>query len=321
MPVAQPASAVAVPAEPPPAPPPTRRRRFALRGAGLAFLLVGSLLLASQVWVRSEAAAMQHDLATQTSPDLDDLWDRYRSLAPFGLLPGSGLRDVREELRTAMLKSADRVLNSYRGDDPTTTQKGWQKAHDRLRAAVDLNYRDRPTRAKLMYTQAHIDRIDAQAMRGRGQKDPARQKLRDAVEEFQDAAKLAPDWPDPYLGLARVYSYEQPDLKQLEAALNELEKRNYPMGRREKAMLADGFRRKGIELQGRAAKSAEADDRLELLERSRDTFHQALGFYDEIPGYANARANRADVEERLAQIEAALEHLDEPGVLEKLLGF
>jgi serine/threonine protein kinase len=303
--------AAAVPAEPPPAPPPTRRRRFGLRGAGILFLLVGSLLLASQVWVRSEAAAMQHDLATQTSPDLDDLWDRYRKLAPFGLLPGSGLRDVRDELRAAMLKSADRVLNSYRGDDPTTTQKGWQKAHDRLRAAVDLNYRDRPTRAKLVYTQAQIDRIDAQAMRGRGQKDTARQKLRDAVEEFQDAAKLAPDWPDPYLGLARVYSYEQPDLKQLEAALNELEKRNYPMGRREKAMLADGYRMAAEQILAQSAAAKGTDQEPELLEKSRDIFTQAIGLYRDAGNYANAKANMAAAAQELRGI---LDRLEELGV-------
>lgn len=312
LPVAAPLTApaaVALPAEPPPAPAPTRRRRFALRGAGLLFLLVGSLLLASQVWVRSEAAAMQHDLATQTSPDLDDLWDRYRKLAPFSVLPGSGLHDVRDELRTAMLKSADRVLNSYRGDGPTTTQKGWQKAHDRLQAAVDLNYRDRPTRSKLVYTQAHIDRIDAQAMRGRGQKDPARQKLRDAVEEFQDAARLAPDWPDPYLGLARVYSYEQPDLKQLEAALNELEKRNYPRGRREKAMLADGYRMAAEQILGQAVAAKDTDQETELLEKARDTFTQAIGLYRDAGNYADARANMAAAAQELRDVLGRLEAL------------
>ncbi|MEO6192542.1 MAG: hypothetical protein ABIS20_05995, partial [Thermoanaerobaculia bacterium] len=254
---------------------------------------------------------MQHDLATQTSPDLDDLWDRYRKLAPFSVLPGSGLHDVRDELRIAMLKSADRVLNSYRGDGPTTTQKGWQKAHDRLRAAVDLNYRDRPTRAKLIYTQAHIDRIDAQAMRGRGQKDPARQKLRDAVEEFQDAARLAPDWPDPYLGLARVYSYEQPDLKQLEAALNELERRGYPMGHREKAMLADGYRMAAEQILAQAVAAKDTDEEAEMLERSRDTFTQAIGLYREAGNYADARANMAAAAQKLR---GTLDRLEELGV-------
>jgi hypothetical protein len=295
--------------EPPPAPPPTRRRRFALRGAGLTFLLAGALLLASQVWVRGEAAAMQHDLATQTAPDLDELWGRYRKLAPFRLLPGSGLGDVHDELRSALLKSSDRILDSYKGDDPTTTQKGWQKAHDRLQAAVDLDYHDRPTRAKLLYTQGQIDRIDSQPLRARGQKNEAKQKIRDAIDEFQDAAKLAPEWPDPFLGMARIYAYEQPDLKLLEASLNELERRGYPRGRREKAMLADGYHAQGQQLLARSQAARGTDQETELLQQARDAFTQTISLYRDAGSFADARTNMAAAAQELRGILSRLEEL------------
>jgi serine/threonine protein kinase len=293
---------------PPPAPPPSRPRRFPLQGAGLVALLAGCLLFAAQIWVRSEAAEMRHDLATQTAPDLDTLATRYRKLAPFSL-PGSGLGDVREELRSALLKSADHVLDAYRGDDPSSTVKSWQKAHDRLQTAVDLDYRDRPTRAKLLLAQGHLDRIEAQNLRARGQKSEARQKVRDAIDEFQDAAKLAPDWPDPYLGLAHVYAYEQFDLKQLEAALAELERRGYPSGRREKAVLADGNRIQAeqILLQAQAAKGSEQET--DLLEKSRDTFTEAIGLYRDADGFGNAKANMAAAAEELRGVLARLEEL------------
>ncbi|HEY4588088.1 MAG TPA: serine/threonine-protein kinase [Thermoanaerobaculia bacterium] len=297
-----------VPEEPPPAPPPTRRQRFAMRYGGLLFLLIGSFLLASQVWVHSEAQAMAHDLATQTAPDLDSLWDRYRKLAPFSL-PGSGLSDVRDELFTALVKSADRTLNAYHGDDPISTLKGWQKAHDRLQAAVDLNYRDRSARAKMLYAQGHLDRIAAQKAHSAGQGDEARQKVRDAVDEYQDAAKLVPDWPDPYLGLAHVYAYEQPDLKQLEGAINELERRNYPPGRREKAMLADGYRAQAEQVFAQARAAQGTDQEQELLERSRDTFTQAIGLYREAGNFADARANMANAAQELKGILSRLEQL------------
>jgi serine/threonine-protein kinase len=302
--------ATALPLEPPPAPPPTRRRRLALRTWGLLFLLAGSFLLASQVWVRSEAATMTHELTTQTAPDLDDLWARYRKLAPFGL-PGSGLGDVREELRTALLKSADRTLNAYHGDAPVSTVKGWQKAHDHLQAAVDLNYRDRPTRARMLYAQGHIDRIAAQKSRSGGQQDDAKQKVRDAVDEFQDAAKLAPDWPDPYLGLAHVYAYEQPDVKQLEAALNEAERRGYAPGRREKAMLADGYRMQAEQILAQSQAVKGTDQETELLERSRDTFTQAIGLYRDAGNFADAKGNMATAAQELRGI---LDRLEELGV-------
>ena len=302
------ASQPLTPLAPPPAPPPSRQRRFPLQGAGLIALLAGCLLFAAQIWVRSEAAEMRHDLATQATPDLDTLASRYRKLAPFSL-PGSGLGDVREELRGALLKSADHVVDAYRGDAPSSTVKSWQKAHDRLQTAVDLDYRDRPTRAKLLLTQGHLDRIEAQNLRAKGEKDEARQKVRDAIDEFQDAAKLAPEWPDPYLGLAHVYAYEQFDLKQLTAALAELERRGYPSGRREKAVLADGTRMQAeqILLQAQAARGSEGET--DLLEKSRDTFTEAIGLYRDANGFGNVKANMAAAAEELRGVLARLEEL------------
>ena len=275
----------------------------------MILLLVGCLLLASQVWVRGEASEIRHDLATETSPDLDVLWDRYQKISPFGILPGSGLGDVRSELREALLKSGDRILDSYHGDNPTTTERGWQRAHDRFKAALDLQYRDKPTRAKMLYARGHLDRIEAQTLRAKGQSDPARQKVRDAVEEYRDAARLAPDWPDPYLGLARVYAYEQPDLKQLEEALSELERHGYPTGRREKAMLADGYRIQAQNLLARATRARGTDQETELLESARDHFTQAIDLYREAGNFANARGNMADSANQLQGILTRLEEL------------
>jgi eukaryotic-like serine/threonine-protein kinase len=293
---------------PPPAPAPTRRRRLSLRLGGLLLLLGGSLLLASQVWVRSEAAEIRHDLATEASPDLEDLWSRYRRISVFGL-PGSGLTDVRQELREALLKSADRILDSYHGDFPNTTERGWQKARDYLKAAVDLDYRDRPTRAKMLYARGHLDRIASQGLRSRGQRDEARQKVTDAVAEFRDAARVAPDWPDPYLGLARLYTYEQFDLKQLEAALNELERRGYPPGRRENAMLADGYRMQADMILAQAQKARDTDQEADLLQSARDYYTHAIGLYREVGNFANARTNMAESAEKLQGILGRLEEL------------
>jgi serine/threonine protein kinase len=300
---------VSLPEEPPPAPPPTPRgRRFALRYGGLLLLLVGSFLLASYFWVSNEAAAMHQELTTQTAPDLDNLWDRYRKLAPFSL-PGSGLGDVHDELFTALVKSADRTLNAYHGDDPVSSLKNWQKAHDRLQAAVKLNYRDRSARAKMLYTQGHLDRITAQKARSAGQADEARQKVRDAVDEYQDAAKLVSDWPDPYLGLAHVYAYEAPNLKQLEAAINELERRGYSPGRREKAMLADGYRTQAEQILSQSQAVKGTDQEAELLERSRDTFTQAISLYREAGNFADVKGNMATAAQELRSVLSRLEEL------------
>jgi len=303
-----PAAPAAAALEPPPAPPPVSRRRLRMQNTGLLLILLGCLLAASQVWVRGEAAEMRHELATNPSPDLDGLATRYRKAAVFGL-PGSGLGGVRTELRDALLKSADRILASYQGDTPTTTERGWQTAHARLQAAVDLDYGDRETRAKMLYARGHLDRIGSQTLRAQGQRDEARQKVRDAIENFRDAARLAPNWPDPYLGLARVYAYEQFDLKELEAALSEAERRGYTLGRREKAMLADGYRMRAQQFLAQATAARDTDQEKQLLESARDNFTQAIGLYRDAGNFANAKGNMADSASQLQGILARLEEL------------
>jgi tetratricopeptide (TPR) repeat protein len=274
-------------------------------------LLAAVVGLASQMWVRGEASGIRHDLATESSPDLDALWARYHRIAPFGL-PGSGLSDVRQDLKESLVKSADRILATYRGDTPSTTKPGWQKAHDRLKEAVDVDYSDKSARAKMLYTQGHLDRIDSQGLRAEGKRKEAQEKLQDAVYELEEAAKLAPEWPDPYLGLARVYSYEQPNLPKLEEILSQLSRHNYPWGRREKAMLADAHRLQGQQFQSQALAGQGTEQERELLAKARDHYAQAVDLYREITSYAEAKANRAAVEAQMELIDERLSELGMP---------
>lgn len=267
----------------------------------ILLVLASIVVLMDQTWVRGEAREIQRALVGNANPDLDALWERYRSADRKTLGLGIGLGAAREELRSAFRQQAERILDSFHGDNPHTTEKGWERAQHDFEAALDLDY-DRETRARMIYCRAHLDRIASQTLRNKGQKADADKKLEDAIAGFRDAARRAPDWPDPFLGLERVYSYEAFDLDALQKAIGELGKRGYPIGRREKAMLADGFRRKGIEMQARSEQAPRPDDQEEMKERAREFYEQALNLYAEIPGYGDSKANSADVQERLEEM-------------------
>jgi serine/threonine protein kinase len=283
-----------------------RRRPWANR---FVFLLVlACLLAASQMWAWNEMEDIRHDLVSQAEPNLQGLAERYRKVSRVSLL-GPLQSDTRTELRGALSAAADRILASYHGDNPTTTERGWQRAHEYLRTALDIDY-DRETRARMIYTKAHLDRIEAQSLRAKRQRDPANDKSRDAVAGFREAARRSPDWPDPYMGLARIYAYERFDLEELQKALGEMARRGYRLGRREKAMLADGYRMRGRELLARAQKTEDPDEEIRFLEQSRDHLSEAIAYYGEIPGFGDVQRNRADAE---AQLEQAMFRLWELG--------
>jgi hypothetical protein len=236
---------------------PRGRVRRARRRGWIA-LVLGLLLVAFgayQVWLKGQATEIRHELVRSDHPDLLALAERFRKVDTWAILPSRAVSETRDELRDALVRDADQVIEAYHGDNPVTTERGWQRAYDDLRAAVDLSMLDRQSRAKMLYARAHLDRIASQSLRQKGDVQAANEKLQEAVSGFRSAARWDGNWPDPYLGLARVYSYEKFDLEGLQNALGELGKRGYRIGRREKAMLADGFRMQGRDLQARAQRA------------------------------------------------------------------
>jgi tRNA A-37 threonylcarbamoyl transferase component Bud32 len=308
----EPAAVLAPPAAETPSP--RLRRRWAIALAVALLVLIGI----SQVWVQSRAQELQRALVTDTDPDLGTILEGYRKISWLGLFNPT-LGSVRDELREALVTRADQILESYHAEYPRVRERGWQQAYDFLKGAMELNYLDRKARAKMLYAKGHLDRIASQTLRQGGDRQASEEKIDAAVAEFRDAARRDRNWPDPYLGLARVYAYERPDLGQLQKALVELERRGYRPGRRERAMEADGYRRQGEELWARAQRARGTDGETDLLEKTRDNLLQAINFYEDAAGYADVRTNQARAASRLEQVQDRMRELDAPGFAPDLL--
>ena len=291
---------------------PRNRKRRWLFVAGVLVLAFGI----SQVWIQSEAKELQRALSTDTDPELLPILEQYRQVSWLGMFnPTMG--KVRDELREALVTSADRIIEGYHGDYPSTRSRGWQKAYDHLRGAVELNYLDRKVRAKMYYAKAHLDRIASQDIQDRTEREA---KVDAAIAGFREATRRDKDWPDPYLGLARIYAYERPDLDQLQKSLVELERRGYRLGKRERTMEGDGYRMRAENLWARAQRARGTQGEAELLEQTRDNLLQAINFYDDAIGYADVKANRAKAHDRLDQVQTRLRVLETPGFLDELFG-
>jgi Protein kinase domain len=283
------------------APRPRRRfRRVVLLLAVAALLALG----ATQLWAWNQAKQLRRDLA-EVHPDLDALAERYDKAAAWSWL-SSDLFGVGDELERSLTAAASRILDSYHGDDPTTSQRGWETAYRYLHAAAQIVPRDRGVRSRMVYAHAHLDRLASLAARGQGDRQRSLALSKEASAEFQEASRLDPAWPDPYLGLARIYAYDLFDLDALQKTLDELTRRGYPLGRRENAMLGDAFRMHGLALEARARQVRGGAGELDLLKQARDDLEQAVHYYAGIPGFAAAAGNRQEAEAHLEAIEARL---------------
>jgi hypothetical protein len=124
------------------------------------------------------------------------------------------------------------------------------------------------------------------------------------VSAFREAAELRRDWPDPFLGLARVFIYGLDDIDRGADALQQAQKLGYAPGDRETAQLADGYRVRGDTLWQTARRYADMSQESEYLQRASEAYKQAQELYERIPAYPGVPIN-------LRRTQRALEQIDE----------
>ncbi len=177
----------------------------------------------------------------------------------------------------------------------------WKQAQQALRWAVDLNGSDRRLQAKLATCDAHVIRLSA---RGQGQ-NAARATYRRAVEAFRAAAAIDDSSFDPYLGISRVAVYGLGDVDQAATAVQEAEKRGYVSGRRERALLGDGYLRRATA--GRVtARTLSGEQRRRQLEKARADYQGCIDAFDPIVGFGYAAKNLEVCKGQLERVDEEL---------------
>ncbi|MBX5497246.1 MAG: serine/threonine protein kinase, partial [Bryobacteraceae bacterium] len=241
-----PADAATVRSMPPkPRPDPVRRRlkpghiRRAVLAAGIAGL---GWLAYSELGVFEEANALRTNLRSEHLRDLDAAWKSYQGFVARSRVRFL-LRPLEQELKQRLVEAADRPIKDYRNSDyPVTRENQWRDALTHLGYALQLDSSDAGVRGRMRLCEGHLSRIQAGAQPRTAAGNARRLRYQnDAARQFQEAASLLPKWPDPYLGLARLYIYELRDPEKAREALNRARTLGHPIGNREKAQLADGY--------------------------------------------------------------------------------
>jgi tetratricopeptide (TPR) repeat protein len=272
------------------------------------------LLVAALMLVANEACvgfSARRLAAAAGSRDLDGMavvWDDYARLSGRSFVR-IGVLGLETSLRSRALQLAEQVITNYRSPLPTVREHQWSAAQKNLQRALTLAPSDRRLTAALRYCEGHLHRIDGEAEKARGQRAAANQQFADAVAAFREAAELRPDWPDPFLGLARTFIYGLEDTDRAADAIKQAQQRGYAIGDRESAQLGDGYRLRGDNLRQTARRLKRLPQEEDYLQRAQAAYRDALAQYERIPGFPNMAANLRRVHRAIEEIDLRVEEL------------
>uniref|UniRef100_Q01PJ2 Serine/threonine protein kinase n=1 Tax=Solibacter usitatus (strain Ellin6076) TaxID=234267 RepID=Q01PJ2_SOLUE len=290
-----------------PPPPPRRRSVFGKMMRTVAILALASFLyglwvLTSDYFLYEHGQQLAREIESEQLTDLDQIWTKWTELSkanPSSLL----LHGPRKVVKQKFVAAADHVIDSYRNNESQVIyEKEWERARTMALHAMAVDPDD-TIRGKLRVLEGHLARINGSAHR-------SAQEYNLAVEKFTEAAKLIPKSPDPELGLARVYVYGLKDIDKGYEALQEAQKRGYPLGNREKSLLADGYRDRGDRLwwDSRNVRGLPAEK--DQIQSAADDYKRAEELYHGISPWGKAIVNLARVRVSLESVNFRLHEID-----------
>ena len=293
-------------AAPAPSAAPLSRAGRWLRVAMVILVLVPVL---NEACVRNEASRVASTVPLQDFAGLTNAWSAYDALHGRSYL-GLGTQGLSRALQRQTIVLAERVASNYRTPAPTVREAQWTAAARALERALAASPNDNVIRGTLRYAQGHLLRIDGDASKGRQQIAKAQRDFAEAVTAFREAADARPNWPDPFLGLARTFIYGLDDIDRGADAITHAQQLGYTIGAREREQLADGYRTRGENLEHAATTVGGMPQERDFLVRSRDAFRKALEFYSTIADVSDAAAQTRSTQRRLDVIDRKLAELD-----------
>ena len=284
----------AVPARPRTRRPP--RRWLWTAAAAMAAIVV---LHERGVWGDAEA---RRRIALTENDALESLWTDYHALTDRAWLDSTTNR-LGRVLAERLVSSAATILKDFRQDTPAIRSRQIEAARDRLARALIVQPEHRLAEAWLRYAQGHLERIRGDEQRG----EERRESWARAAARFEEAARLAPDLPDPYVALTRLYThrdYRDADLAR--RAMAAAERRGHERGLREHAQLGDLARDEGDLLYRQARDLRETTSEEPLLVRARAELAGALAAYELSKGYGQSSVRIREINEALRAVDARL---------------
>jgi tetratricopeptide (TPR) repeat protein len=266
-------------AQPKPAPPARGRKRRLLFRAALVILgIIVFNMFANEFSVATDAKRVAGQVATRDLDQLADLWRAHATLAGRSSLQ-FGTIGLERALTQRTLTLVESTIANYRMGLANVREAQWTSARNALRRAAPVALNNSRLLAALRYCEGHLHRINGEAAKTRHEDADALHELSEAVSSFREAAELRSNWPDPFLGLARVFIYGLDDVDRGADALEQAQNRGYTLSERETGLLADGYRSRGNSFVRNARKLEGMPQESEYLTKALEAYQRALDLY------------------------------------------
>jgi len=283
------------------------RRRTVRQAAKAAAVLLAILVVGiteGVAWIFAER--FRDTMSNLDERSVTERKQAYDGVDRAGLLD-LGLRArVNRRLRPALVAVGERVIADYRREEPAMGPAEWTQAYAALSWALDLSRSTRSLRGKQLTAAGHVKRFEAQAARG----GAATLLSQEALARFRAAADADPESFDPYLGMARLQVYALADVDAAAASIEEAEQRGYVPGRREAALLGDGYLRRATAA-WRRARVLTGEQRVRELNLARSDYERCVQLFDPIVAFGNAAKNLEICKAQLETVTRMLEPEEE----------
>ncbi|MEO5897182.1 MAG: hypothetical protein ABIS06_15945, partial [Vicinamibacterales bacterium] len=290
-------------------PPPVARirKRSVFRRVAVGFLMLWAIVTTAKEGVAwMFAARLRQSIATIDERSVTEHKQAYDAVDRWGTLDLGLKALVHPPLYPALLAVGDRVIADYRREEPAMGPSEWEQAYTALTWARELSNSSRTIRGKQLTAEGHVKRFQAQAAKG----SAATLLSQDALATFRRAAEADSESFDPYLGMARVQVYSLADVDAAATSIDEATKRGYVPGRREAALLGDGYLRRAT-ASWRRLRVLTGEQRSRELDNARSDYQRCVTLFDPIVAFGNAAKNLEICKAQLERVEHVKDGLGE----------
>ena len=254
---------------------------FAMAALLAVFVLIW-IMVRPQYQAWADTRELKREIETE-HVSADVAWTRYQDIAKRKKL-GVTMWGIGSPLEAKLVAAGEVPIADMRNNDNPTSREGtWRRSVTYFSRALELDPGDKTVKGKLRLCEAHLERITANGKQA---------ALNDADGKFREAADLMRKSPDPWIGLARLYSYNLGDCERAQQALDQAAKLGHAETRREMATMADAYARRALQTVRDTEKFHDMHDtEVEALHHARADYEHARALYSQLGSFSNSPNN------------------------------